>query len=151
MADQDKPVRNWSGFDACRARLKDALAVNQSTGDMSAGALVPASRATGEPMRWVMLTLPSKAGQSLESVWAAVRGVDPLQGSKGAFNGLRRSLENPRFHVAGIAEGSACHFDASHASGVHRVDFRQLGLAGVAFHAGWKVSPLTRLSLRDPV
>lgn len=146
MADQDKPVRNWSGFDACKVRLTDALAAIQN-----AGATVPASRATGEPTRWVMLTLPSKAGQSLESVWAAVRGVDPLQGGEGAFNGLRRSLENPRLHVAGVTEGGACHFDARHASGVHRVDIRQLGLAGVAFHAGWKVSPLTRLSLRDPV
>lgn len=26
MADQDKPARNWSGFDACKARLTDALA-----------------------------------------------------------------------------------------------------------------------------
>lgn len=26
MEDQDKPARNWSGFDACKARLTDALA-----------------------------------------------------------------------------------------------------------------------------
>ncbi|CAN7521504.1 hypothetical protein [Acidovorax sp. LjRoot194] len=26
MADQDKPARNWSGFDACKARLAGALA-----------------------------------------------------------------------------------------------------------------------------
>lgn len=26
MADQDKPVRNWGGFEACKARLTDALA-----------------------------------------------------------------------------------------------------------------------------
>lgn len=138
--------KKWTGFEACKARLTDAPAAIQN-----ASATVPASRAIGEPTRWVMLALPRKAGQSLESVWAAVRGVDPIQSSEGAFNGLRRSLENPRFYAAGVAVGGACHFDASHASGVHRVDFRQLSLAGVAFHAGWKVSPLTRLSLRDPV
>lgn len=60
MADQDKPVRNWIGFDACKVRLTDALAALVGSGP-AAGAfgkvsvhITPAQDDSTLPVeRWV--------------------------------------------------------------------------------------------------
>ncbi|CAN7504674.1 hypothetical protein LJR038_000675 [Acidovorax sp. LjRoot38] len=59
MADQDKPVRNWNGFDACKARLTDALAALVGSPDPGAFGKVsvhitPARDGNALPVeRWV--------------------------------------------------------------------------------------------------